>query len=170
MAVAVTHTSPMSNDWNDYPFSAFSAAFNSVLGTAIGFVLAIVAGFVIGFIGQGVPLVDFFTEGWNSWFLVFFVLYPILFLAQLGTLSGLLMALILLVLSILYFKVDSFKLEILMLCVLLLGMYTFQSFGSDNPNASWFRLFMACGAVVVFYVCVRAAPGCWWLITKRGRK
>jgi hypothetical protein len=158
----------MSNDWNDYPFSAFSAALRSAAGIGIGFILALVAGVLIGFYGHGAAPGDA-RDGF--FFLYLFFIFPINVLANLGRTSGLLATLASMVLLILYFKWDDFKLEILVLYALSVGLCVFQSIGlsrADPTGASWLRFSIGCATVVSGYIAIRGVEYLRW--KAQGRK
>ena len=154
----------MSNDWNDYPFSAFSSALNSALGIGIGFILALIVGTAIGFYGHGLNLGEAYD---GLFFLYLFCIYPINLLANLGRLSGFLAALASIVLLILYFRWDSLKLEILFLYTLSVGLCAFQSIRSDPPNPSWLKFSIGCATVICGYIAIRGVEYFWWNTPKR---
>ena len=149
----------MSNDWNDYPFSAFSAALSSAMGIGIGFILALFVGTAIGFYGHGLTVGDAYD---GFFFLYLFCIFPISLLANLGTISGLLTALASFALLILYFKWDNLKLEILFLYTLSVGLCVFQSIKGDPPDASWLRYSIGCATVICGYIAIRGVEFLWW--------
>ena len=152
----------MSNDWNDYPFSAFSTALSSAMGIGVGFILALVAGTAIGLYGHGVILWDA-NDGF--FFLYLFFIFPIDLLANLGRLSGLFAALSSFALLILFFKWDNLKLEILLLYILSVGLCVFQSAGltqNDQGDASWLRFSIGCSTVICGYIAIRGIEYLWW--------
>ena len=148
----------MSNDWNDYPFSAFSAALGSAMGIGIGFILALIAGTAIGFYGHGLTFRDA-NDGF--FFLYLFYIYPISLLANLGRISVLLAALASIVLLILFFIRNNLKLEILLLYTLSVGLCSFQSISSDPPDASWFRFSIGCATVICGFIAIRGIEYLW---------
>jgi hypothetical protein len=155
----------MSNDWNDYPFSAFSAALSSAMGVGIGFIFALIAGTAIGFYGHGLTFRDA-NDGF--FFLYLFYIHPLSLLANLGRISGLLAALASIVLLILFFVRDNLKPELLLLYTLSVGLCAFQSIRGDPSDASWFRFSIGCAPVICGYIAIRGIEFLWW--KARGRK
>ena len=156
----------MSNDWNDYPFSAFSAALGSAFGLGLGFLLALAAGVAIGFFGCGANPDDLHD---GFFFLYLFFLFPVHLLAGLGRPAGFVAVLASLALLILYFKWDGFKLELLVLYALSVALCTFLGIGSSPAGAaeaSWLKFALGCGALAGAYLAVRAAEFVWWKTRK----
>ena len=157
----------MNNDWNDYPFSAFTAALSSAIGIGIGLIISLFAGTAIGFFGHGLTFVD--THD-GFFFLYIFFIFPINLLANLGRLSGLLAALASNALLILYFRWDNYKLEILVLYTLSVGLCVFQSVGlaQENPaDMSWFKFSIGCATVICGYIAIRGVEFLWWKTQRR---
>ena len=157
----------MNNDWNDYPFSAFTAALSSAIGIGIGLILALFVGTAIGFFGHGLTFVD--THD-GFFFLYLFFIFPINLLANLGRLSGLLAALASITLLILYFRWDNYKLEILVLYTLSVGLCVFQSIGlvqENQADMSWLKFAIGCATVICAYIAIRGAEYLWWKTQKR---
>ena len=151
----------MSNDWDDYPFSAFSAALSSAIGIGIGLILALFVGTAIGFIGHGLTFVDAHD---GFFFLYLFFIFPINLLANLGRLPGLLAALVSIALLILYFRWDNYKLEILALYTLSVGLCVFQSVGLAQENSadiSWLKFSIGCATVICGYIAIRGVEFLW---------
>ncbi len=157
----------MNNDWNDYPFSAFSAALRSAAGIGSGLIFALLAGTAIGFFGHGPTFTD--THD-GFFFLYLFFIFPIHLLANLGRLPGFLAAMASLALLILHLKWESHKLEILALYTLSVGLCVFQSVGLDQQNSadmSWLRFFIGCAMVVCGYIAIRGVEFLWWKTRRR---
>ena len=157
----------MSNDWNDYPFSAFSAGLSSALGIGIGLIFALFVGTTIGLYGNGTTLDD--TH--DGFFILYlFFIFPINLLANLGRLSGLLAALASIALLILYLRWDDCKLEILVLYTLSVGLCVFLSIGLADKNQSdmsWLKYSIGCATVICTYIAIRGAEYLWWRINKQ---
>ena len=157
----------MSNDWNDYPFSAFSAALSSAMGIGIGLIIALLAGTALGFYGNGLSFGDT-NDGF--FFLYLFFIFPVNILANLGRVPGLIAALASIALLILYLKWDNYKLEILLLYTLSVGLCVFQSVGlaqEDPTDISWLKFSIGCAMIAFSYIAIRGVEFLWWKTQRR---
>ena len=158
----------MSNDWNDYPFSVFTAALGSAVGIGVGLMVALFVGTAIGFFGNGLT----FTDTHDGFFLLYlFLIFPVNLIANLARLSGLLTALASITLLVLYLKWDNYKLEFLVLYTLSVGLYVFLGVGFAQKDPayymSWLKFSIGCASVIGTYIAIRGAEYVWWKIQAR---
>ena len=84
--------------------------------------------------------------------------------------TGLLAALASIALLILYFRWDNYKLEILVLYTLSVGLCVFQSIGlvqENQADMSWPKFAIGCATVICAYIAIRGAEYLWWKTQKR---